>query len=69
MARTVLITGATGQIGSALTHTLRQGGWRVRALVRDEERARRRLGNDVELVRGDLTSPGSVRPALKKKKK
>ena len=65
MARTVLITGATGQIGSALTHTLRQGGWRVRALVRDEERARRRLGNDVELVRGDLTSPDSVGPALR----
>jgi len=65
MARTVLVTGATGQIGSALTHALRQDGWRVRALVRDEERARLRLGADVELVRGDLTSPDSVGPALR----
>ena len=65
MARTVLVTGATGQIGSALTHALLQNGWRVRALVRDEERARLRLGADVELVRGDLTSPDSVRPALR----
>ena len=65
MARTVLVTGATGQIGSALTHALRHDGWQVRALVRDAERARSRLGDDVELVRGDLTSPDSVRPALR----
>ena len=65
MARTVLVTGATGQIGSALTHALRHDGWQVRALVRNAERARSRLGADVELVRGDLTSPDSVRPALR----
>ena len=65
MARSVLVTGATGQIGSALTHALLQHGWRVRALVRDEERARLLLGGDAELVRGDLTSPESLRPALR----
>ena len=65
MARAVLVTGASGQIGSALARALRQGGYRVRALVRDEARARRRLGAGIELVRGDLTSPDSLRLALR----
>lgn len=65
MARTVLVTGAGGQLGSALALTLRQGGYRVRALVRNEARARRRLGDRVELVRGDLTAPDSLRAALR----
>ena len=64
MARTVLVTGATGQLGSALTRCLRQRGYRVRALARDHERARRRLGDEVELVRGDLASPDTLSPAL-----
>jgi len=42
--RTVLITGATGFIGSALTRRLLERGDRVIALSRDPARARRRLG-------------------------
>lgn len=65
MAGSVLVTGAGGQIGAALARELRRRGWRVRALVRDEQRARQRLGGGIELVRGDLTAPGSLPAALR----
>ena len=65
MAHSVLVTGATGQIGSALARALLRRGDRVRCLVRDRERARQLLGGDVELVAGDLTAPDTLRPALR----
>lgn len=45
--RTILITGATGFIGSALVKQLRERGDRVIALTRDPERARRQLGSQL----------------------
>ncbi len=65
MAGSVLVTGASGQLGAALARELRRRGWRVRALVRDEPRARQRLGGGIELVRGDLTVPDSLPAALR----
>src|SRR5262249_8676761 len=46
----VFITGATGFLGSALTARLVADGHRVVAWVRSIERARARLGADVDLV-------------------
>ena len=65
MARTMLVTGATGQIGRALVRALLDGGARVRCLVRDPERARALLGNEVELARADLTVPDSLPAAVR----
>ena len=65
MARTVLVTGATGQIGGALTRALQRAGDRVRCLVRDREHGRRLLGEEVELAAGDVTVPDSLPPALR----
>lgn len=45
----VLITGATGTIGQAVTDALRARGDHVAALSRDPERARRVLGEGVEV--------------------
>lgn len=61
----VLVTGATGLVGSHLVKALRERGDAVRALVRDPERARELLPPDegVELVRGDLLDPDSLRRA------
>ncbi|HEY3357127.1 MAG TPA: TIGR01777 family oxidoreductase [Polyangia bacterium] len=48
---TVLMTGATGFLGRALTLRLLAAGHTLRAWVRDPERARDQLGPDVALVR------------------
>ena len=61
---TVLIVGATGSIGRlAVAEALRQG-YTVRALVREPKRAARLLPENVDLVIGDLTHPGTLGPAV-----
>jgi dihydroflavonol-4-reductase len=59
----VLVTGATGLVGNALVKKLAARGDRVRALVRDVERARKVVPGEVELVRGDVTDPASLAAA------
>jgi len=63
----VLVTGATGQQGGAVTRHLVRGGWKVRALVRnpESEKAKAVAEAGVELARGDLYDRGSVDAALK----
>jgi uncharacterized protein (TIGR01777 family) len=46
----VVVTGATGLIGRTLVSELRARGDRVVALSRDDQRARRQLGSEVEPV-------------------
>lgn len=64
---TILVTGATGQQGGAVTRHLLAGGWRLRALIRDPEKpaARALAENRVELVQGDLNDRASLNRALK----
>jgi uncharacterized protein YbjT (DUF2867 family) len=60
----LLLTGATGQVGSALLRMLVDDGAQVRCLVRDP----RRLGSwrvRVQIALGDLTDPPSFRNALR----
>jgi NADH dehydrogenase len=62
--RLLLLTGATGLVGSALLPRLVTQGARVRCLVRDP----RRLGSQrvrVQIALGDLTDPPSFRNALR----
>jgi dihydroflavonol-4-reductase len=60
---TVLITGATGQVGNAIARRLAADGVEVRALVRSPERARV-LPEGVQPVFGDVTDAPSLREAL-----
>jgi nucleoside-diphosphate-sugar epimerase len=60
---TVLITGATGQVGNAIARRLAADGVEVRALVRSPERARV-LPEGVEPVFGDVTDAASLQAAL-----
>ena len=60
----ILLTGATGNLGSALLRRLTASGTRVRCLVRDP----RRLGPErvrVQIALGDLSEPASFRNALR----
>lgn len=59
----VLITGATGQVGHAIARRLAGDGIEVRALVRSPERARV-LPAGVQPVFGDVTDATSLRAAL-----
>src|SRR5918911_1032860 len=61
----VLVTGATGTVGSHVVRALRDRGVAVRAFVRDREKAERMLGDDVELAVGQFGDHGSVERALR----
>src|SRR6476469_3447951 len=60
---TVLLTGATGFVGSAVRPALAARGWRVRCLTRDVARARRRQPA-LDWVEGDVGDPASSARAL-----
>jgi len=61
---TVLVTGATGTIGSALVPPLTARGATVSALVRDPSRAESIRGDNVSIRPGDFADPASLRAAL-----
>lgn len=58
-----LVTGATGKIGNAVARQLVERGDEVVALVRDPAKARELLPSGVELARGDVADPASLRSA------
>jgi uncharacterized protein YbjT (DUF2867 family) len=60
----ILISGATGRVGSATLKQLANRGMPVRALVRNAEKAALVAGPLVEAVIGDLAQPHSLDAAL-----
>lgn len=60
----VLVTGATGLVGSHTVERLIRQGWDVTCLVRDPARLRWLAGSKARIIRGDCTIPGSIPPAL-----
>ena len=61
----ILVTGATGNVGSLLIPTLTNLGADVRALVRDESKARGILDAGIEVVVGDLDKPDTLDAAFR----
>jgi len=59
---TILVTGATGNVGRQVVEQLTKRGAKVRALVRDPSKANFPAG--VEVVQGDLLDIDSVRSAF-----
>ncbi len=57
---TVLVTGASGFVGSAVLRHLVAAGEEVRALVRPESPRGNLQGVECEPVEGDLTDPASL---------
>jgi dihydroflavonol-4-reductase len=60
MARTILVTGATGFTGGNLARRLAARGERVRALVRDASRAQPLIAQGIDVRVGQLTSLDDV---------
>jgi len=60
----ILVTGATGNIGSELVRLLVAKKEQVRVLARDPAKASAKLGAGVEVVQGDLDQPASLAAAL-----
>jgi uncharacterized protein YbjT (DUF2867 family) len=61
---TILVAGATGNVGRHVVAHLAAAGEPVRALSRDPQRARAKLPAGVEIVGGNLADPQSLVPAL-----
>lgn len=61
----ILVTGATGKVGSRLAKRLADRGDDVRALVRDAARAAELRGAGVELAKGDLLDATSLAAAVR----
>jgi nucleoside-diphosphate-sugar epimerase len=61
----ILVTGATGKVGSRLAKRLAQRGEHVRALVRDPARADDLRGAGIELAQGDLLAVSSLAAAVR----
>lgn len=61
---TAFITGATGFVGRHLVDVLEEDGWKIVAMVRDTNRAKKLFGDRVELRPGDLLRPSSIEAAM-----
>ena len=64
--KTILVTGATGQQGGAVTRHLLKNGWKVRAFVRDpnKDAAKALAKQGAELAQGDLNDRASIEATL-----
>ena len=61
----VLVTGASGFIGSVVVRLLAERGHTIRCLLRDTSRTERIDGMPFEIARGDLTRPETLAPAVR----
>src|ERR1700737_3603890 len=61
---TMLVTGATGFLGSALVMELVKQKQPVRVLARDEAKARAQFGDAIDIVVGEITDAAQVRLAV-----
>lgn len=61
---TVLVTGATGFLGGALTTELVKRQQEVRILARDEKKARQQFGDAVTIITGEILDTAQVQRAV-----
>jgi uncharacterized protein YbjT (DUF2867 family) len=59
----ILVTGATGTVGSEVVRQLMEKGERVRVLTREPAKAAK-FGPSIEVVQGDLGEPGTLAAAF-----
>jgi uncharacterized protein YbjT (DUF2867 family) len=64
MTQKILVIGAAGFVGAPITKQLLADGFSVRALVRNADKARKMLGNQVEFIVGDFSDKAILEKAL-----
>jgi dihydroflavonol-4-reductase len=62
--QTAAVTGATGHLGNVLVRELLRRGKRVMALVQPADDCRALAGLGVDVIRGDVLRPETLRPAF-----
>lgn len=64
-SKPVVVTGASGLVGTHVCTELAGAGWKIRAIVRDARKAAHRLGHlPIEVRVGDIRNADSMRSAL-----
>src|SRR5688572_16899350 len=65
-ARLIVVTGATGLQGSAVSRQLLAQGWQVRGLTRNarSKKAAALAASGVEVVQGDMANPDTLDPVF-----
>jgi len=61
---TTLVTGATGFVGSAVVRCLLDAGHQVRVMVRPQSARSNIRDLDIEIIKGDLTQPATLKSAV-----
>jgi uncharacterized protein YbjT (DUF2867 family) len=64
LMRRIAFFGATGMLGAPVARELMRRGWKLRALVRDLDKARQLLGPEAELLQGDLQNGADIARCL-----
>lgn len=66
--RTIVVTGATGLQGGAVTRHLLASGWHVRALTRNSNSEKAQALSDMgaEVVQGDMDQPATLAPVFER---
>lgn len=62
--QTIAVVGATGMLGAPVTKVLKNQGFSVTAVVRDMQKAQRKLGAGTYLFKGNLRDRASLRTAF-----
>jgi len=62
--KTILVVGGTGMLGKPVAQQLKVDGFKVRLLARNPEKAGKLLGDEYEIIKGDVDDLTSLRTAL-----
>jgi uncharacterized protein YbjT (DUF2867 family) len=63
--QSIAIIGGTGKLGVPVVQLLAENGFKIRAIVRDIDKAKRLLTQNIEIVLGDLNNPQTIEDGLK----
>ncbi|NOY57941.1 MAG: SDR family NAD(P)-dependent oxidoreductase [Calditrichaeota bacterium] len=64
MKDTILVVGATGMLGEPVARQLQKDGYAVRVLARNPDKAKTKLGDSFDFIRGDVEDASSLVKAV-----